>query len=166
MPHPARVVLGASTTTRSWYVDCNTGTTAVPIWTPVGGISDFKPSRDGSMEDDSDFDSGGYQSETKTAEKWGADLKLVRKVTAASSTAYDPGQEFLRAKSEGTFGVANSAEIRYYEMETGGPRIQAYQGRCAVGWSEDGGGMTSLRTATVKMSGQGRLNSIVHPGTT
>jgi len=59
--------------------------------------------------------------------------------------------------------VANSAEIRYYEMETGGPRIEAYQGRCAVAWSDDGGGMTALRTATVKLSGQGVLTAIAHP---
>lgn len=163
MTVPARVQLGASTTTRSWYLDVNTGSTASPTWTPVGGIADFKPSRAGNMEDDSDFDSGGYQSDTKTAEKWSADVKLGRKVTAASSTAYDPGQEFLRLKSEGKFGVANSCEIRYYEMEVGGPRVQAYRGRCGVDYTEDGGGMTSLRTATVKLAGQGALTAIAHP---
>ncbi len=163
MPAPARVTLGPSTTVRSWWLDVNTGSTAVPIWTPVGGISNFKPSRDGNMEDDSDFDAGGFQSETKTAEKWSADVTLARKVTAASTTAYDPGQEFLRLKSYGKFGVANSCELRYYEMEEGGPRAEAYQGRASVAYSEEGGGMTALRTASCKLSGQGALVAIAHP---
>jgi hypothetical protein len=163
MPAPARVVLGPSTVNRKWYLDVNTGTTAAPVWTPVGGINSFTPSRDGNMEDDSDFDSGGFQSETKTAEKWSAEVKLARKVTAASVTAYDPGQEFLRQKSYGKFGVANSAEIRYYEMELGGPRVEAYQGRCAVAFTEDGGAMTGLSTATCRLSGQGALTAIAHP---
>ncbi len=163
MPAPARVPLGPSTVNRGWWVDVNTGTTAAPVWTPVGGIISLNPSREGNMEDDSDFDSGGFQSETKTAEKWGLELKLGRKVTAASTTAYDPGQEFLRLKSEGKFGVANSAEVRFYEMEEGGPRQLAYRGRAAVSYSEDGGTMTALRTATCNLSGQGVLAPIAHP---
>lgn len=161
-----RVILGPSTGNRKWYLDVNTAASgAVAAWVPVSGITDFKPGRDGNMEDDSDFDSGGFQSETKTAEKWSADVKLMRKVTTASATAYDPGQETLRLKSYGKFGVANSVEIRYYEMEPEGPRIEAYQGRCAVAWSDDGGGMTALSTSTVKLSGQGALVAIAHPDT-
>jgi hypothetical protein len=158
-----RVKLGASTGNRKWYIDVNTAASGAAVWAPVGGVTDFKPSRDGNMEDDSDFDSGGYQSETKTAEKWSADLKVARKVTTASALAYDPGQEFLRAKSQGVFGVANSCEIRYYEMEPAGPRIEAFQGRCAVDYTDDGGGMTALSTASIKMMGQGALVAIAHP---
>jgi hypothetical protein len=163
MPAPDRVPLGPSTVNRKWYVDVNTGTTAAPVWTPVRGINSFSPSREGNTEDDSDFDSGGFQSDTKTAEKWSAEMKLARKVTAASITAYDPGQEFLRLKSYGKMGLANSAEVRYYEMEQGGPRVEAYQGRCAVAFTEDGGGMTGLSTATCNLSGQGALFPIAHP---
>lgn len=164
MVAPARNVLGPSTLNRKWWIDVDTGTTGTPVWTPVGGVTDFKPSRDSNMEDDSDFDSGGYQSETKTAEKWSADLKVARKVTGASATAYDAGQEFLRLKSYGQMGVANSASIRYYEMEPGGPRVEAYQGRCSVGWTDDGGNMTALSTSSVKLGGQGVLVAIAHPG--
>lgn len=163
MPAPARIPLGPSTTVRAMWLDVNIGSSAAPNWIPVNGISNFKPSRDGNMEDDSDFDSGGFQSETKTAEKWSVDITLMRKVTAASSTTYDPGQEFLRLKSYGQMGVANSCEIRYYEMESGGPRQEAYQGRCSVSYGEEGGSMTSLRSTSVKLSGQGRLSPIAHP---
>lgn len=160
---PARVVLGPSTVNRKWYLDVNTSSTVTPTWVPVGGITNFSPSREGNMEDDSDFDSGGFQSETKTAEKWSADVNLARKVTATSTTTYDPGQEFLRLKSYGKMGVANSADIRYYEMEEGGPRVEAYRGRAAVAFSEDGGPMTGLSTATCRLSGQGALVAIAHP---
>lgn len=163
MPAPARIALGASTTNRKWFLDVQTGTAAAPVWTPVGGMIDFKPSRDGNMEDSSDYDSGGFQSETKTAEKWMADVKLGRKVTAGSTTTYDAGQEFLRLKSYGKFGVANSADIRYYEMEQGGPRIEAYRGNAAVAFTEEGGAMTGLSTASCKLSGQGALLTIAHP---
>lgn len=165
MPASTRVPLGASTTQRKWQLDVNTGTKAVPIWIPVDGITGFNPGRNPGMQDDSDFDGGGFESTTKTSEAWQASLTVRRGVLAASSTSYDPGQEFLRLKSEGQFGVANAAEIRYYEMEPGGPRIQAYQGTAAVGWSENDGDMKALSMAAVTLSGQGALNVITHPDT-
>lgn len=162
MPAPARVTLGPATTNRKWYLDVNTGTTATPIWTPVAGIESLNPKRDSNLEDDSDFDSGGFESSTKTTEKWELEVSLVRK-TGATLTSYDVGQEFLRTKSYGSMGVANSAEIRYYEMEPSGPRVEAYQGRAAVSFTEKGGNMKALSMADVKLTGQGRLSSITHP---
>ena len=60
-------------------------------------------------------------------------------------------------------GVANSVEIRYYEMEPSGPRGEAYQGRAAVSFAEEGGAMTALSTATCDLMGQGALTAIAHP---
>jgi hypothetical protein len=116
MPATTKVPLGASTTVRKWYLDVNTGTIAAPVWVGVFGITEFKPGLEPQLQDDSDFDSEGFQSQTKTAEAWSCELKIARKVTVASPTAYDPGQEFLRSKAIGKMGPANSVNIRYYEM--------------------------------------------------
>lgn len=166
MTAPARVPLGASTTQRKWYVDVNTGTHAVPAWTPVAGITnlDFNPD-DANWEDDSDFDSQGFGSDTKSGAKWGATLTLARKSTVADVTEYDAGQEFLRGKAIGKFGVANSVEVRIYEMEPDGPRAEAYFGQAGVQWAPQGGSETALVTVQCTLNGQGELASIDHPDT-
>lgn len=154
--------LGASTTNRKWYLDVNTGTSGAPVWLGVFGITEFKPTVDPNFEDDSDFDSEGAKSSTKTAYGWGVEAKLARKVTTDDATAYDPGQEFLRAKSD-ELGAANSVQIRFYEMEPGGPREEAYVGMVGVDWQPDGGPMTALSTVAVNLRGQGARTPIAHP---
>lgn len=166
MTTPApRVALGASTLNRKWWVDINTGTTAAPVWTGVHGINEFKSAIEPTLQDDSDFDSNGDKSQTVTARAWMLEMKVARKVTASTATAYDPGQEKLRLAAEET-GVANSVQIRFYEMTTGGPRAEAYTGRAAVSWTPDGGGMDALDMVSIKLSGQGKRLAITHPSPT
>lgn len=164
MAVPVRSALGAATTVRKWYLDVNTGTTAAPVWVGVFGIMDFKPSLAPVWKDTSDFDSGGDKSSTATAREWGAEVELARKSQASVATAYDPGQEALRAKSE-ALGLGNSIEVRYYEMEPGGPRVEAYQGLAGVEWSPKGGSMEDPDTVSVKLKGQGARVAITHPDT-
>ena len=163
MPATTKVPLGASTNVRKWYLDVNTGTFAAPTWVGVFGVMDFKPGIEPTLQDDSDMDGGGFKSQTKTAEAWALELKVSRKVTAASPTAYDPGQEVLRIKSIGTFGPANQVDIRYYEMEPSGPRVEAYRGFASTAWKPDGGPMDATDTVSVTLTGQGRLTPIAHP---
>lgn len=166
MPATTKTPLGASTTNRKWYVDVDTSTSGVASWVPVLGISNCVPNFDNAnLEDDSDFDSSGFQSQTKTAAGWSAQMTVMRKVTAADATAYDPGQEFLRGKSIGKFGPANSVKIRIYEMEPSGPRIEAYYGLASVSWQEQGGAQQALDTVQVTLTGQGQLAPIAHPDT-
>lgn len=162
MTVPARTPLGASTNNRKWYLDINTGTVAAPAWTGVHGMLEFQPNLEPTLQDDSDFDSGGDKSSTVTARAWSLSLKLARKVRASSATAYDPGQEALRLASE-EIGAANSVNVRFYEMEPNGPRVEAYSGRAAVSWTPDGGGMDALSTVSVTLTGQGKRTAIVHP---
>lgn len=164
MPVPARTPLGASTTNRKWYLDVNTGSTAIPTWVAVHGLTEFQPSYEVTLQDDSDFDSEGHKSQTATAGAWSVTGKLARKVTAASATAYDAGQEALRLAGA-EFGAANSVEVRFYEMEPDGPRVEAYQGSCAVSWNPDGGAMDGLSTVSFTLTGQGRRTAITHPDT-
>jgi hypothetical protein len=167
MPVPSRAVpLGASTVNRKWYVDVDTAfSSASPTWVGVFGIVNFQQKLNPTLQDDSDFDSGGFMSKTKTAEEWGVSLKIARKVTQADATVYDPGQEYLRARAIGQMGPSNAAHIRFYEMTPSGPRAEAYDGFAAVTWSPDGGKMSDLDIISVTLDGQGRLNAITHPNT-
>jgi hypothetical protein len=162
MTATTKVPLGAGVLARRWYLDVNTGTHGAPTWTGVFGIEDFRAPLEPSEQDDSDYDSAGYKSSVITALGWSIELKLARKATAALATAYDPGQEALRAASV-LMGVSNRVEIRYYEMEVGGPRVEAYTGYASVSWSEDGGAMDAKATVTVRLTGQGARTAITHP---
>lgn len=167
MPATNKVPLGASTGNRKWYfdVDQNDGV-GTASWLPILGITNGAPNIDNAnLEDDGDFDSSGFQSQTKTASGWSAQLTVARKSTVADVTAYDPGQEKLRIKSIGKFGVANRVFIRMYEMEPSGPRVEAYTGSAAVSWQEQGGAMSALSTVQVTLTGQGQLATITHPDT-
>lgn len=154
--------LGASTLVRKWYLDVNTGSIASPVWVPVLGMLNFTPNLDPTLQDDSDFDGGGYKSSTVTALSWSAAGTVSRKTQALAPTVYDPGQEFLRVTSL-TQGVANSINVRLYEYSAGGPTTEAYSGQAAVSWSPKGGAMDALETADFTLTGQGPRASITHP---
>ena len=162
MPSTTKVPLGASTLNRKWQIDVNTGTFAAPVWTGVFGVQEFKPTKSPTLQDSSDFDSEGWKNSTATALDGGAELKVRRAPTAASPTAYDPGQEVLRIASDG-LGTANSVDIRYYEVTPGGPKVEAYRQSVVVTWEPDGGDMAALDTVSVKLAGQGKRTSITHP---
>lgn len=161
---PERVPLGASTLNRKWYLDVDTSATATPTWIGVFGIGEFKPNVEATMQDDSDFDSGGYKSSTATALAWSLEFKVSRKTIAATPTSYDPGQEALRLAQD-ELGDGNRVHVRWYEMTPGGPRVEAYEGYAAVSWSPDGGSMDALDTVSVVLTGQGKRTAITHPDT-
>jgi hypothetical protein len=154
--------LGASTLVRKWYLDVNTGTIGSPVWVPVLGMVNFAPNLDPTLQDDSDFDGGGYKSSTVTALAWSASGTVSRKTQSNAPTVYDPGQEFLRTTSL-LQGVSNSANVRFYEFAAGGPTTEAYAGQAAVSWSPKGGAMDALDQADFTLTGQGPRSAITHP---
>lgn len=164
MPAVTRTPLGAATNVRKWYLDVNTGTVASPNWVGVFGVTDFKPNLSPTWKESSDFDSGGNKAQSATAREWGVEFKVLRKSDSSVATIYDPGQEALRARAE-ILGTGNDIQIRYYEMESGGPRVEAYQGIVGVEWSPDGGPMDELDSVSVKLMGQGARTPITHPDT-
>lgn len=159
---PAVEALGAATLNRDWRLEVDTGTEAVPEWTVVRGRTDFSPSLDATLQDDSDMDSEGYKSQTVTALAWALSTKVVRKATKDATPTYDPGQEVLRLAAQ-EMGPANSVHVRWYKL--GAIRTEAYEGYAAVAWAPDGGAMDGLDTATVTLTGQGQRNAIAHPFT-
>lgn len=159
--------LGATTTNRKWYIDVDSSATDTPAWKGVFGITEFKPNVEGSLQDDSDFDGGGWKSQTNTANAWKLEGKFKRaiKKPVTESPTYDDGQEIIRLAAAQT-GVANTVHVRWYEMEPNGPRIEAYEGFAAVTYSEDGGNMEALSMASFVLQGQGKRLVITHPDVT
>lgn len=156
---------GASTVVRKWIVEVDTTPETSATFTMIGATTNvvFKPDA-AHLEDDSDMQSAGAGSQTKTAGSASIALTLSRKVTAADATAYDPGQEFLRAAAIGKYGPDNSVSIRIYEFTPGGgPRIEAYTGRFGVDWDPTGGPNTALDMVAVNLFGQGTCAPITHP---
>lgn len=164
MPITDKVPLGASTLNRKWYLDVDTSATTTPSWIGVFGIKDFQPALGQTMQDDSDFDSDGYGSDTITQQKWSCTATLQRKATAAAPDEYDPGQEALRLAGQDV-GGANRVHVRFYEVNgDDGPAVEAYEGFASVSWNPNGGDQTALSTVAVVLNGQGKRLSIAHPG--
>lgn len=160
MTLPVRTPLGGSTLNRKWHVDLSDddGTT----WVPLMGLTDLQPTTEATMQDDSDFDSEGYRSQTKTASAWGLTGTVRRGVKTGVTPVYDPGQELIREAAD-EMGVANVLTVRFYEMEEEGPRVLAYQGTVATDWTDNGGDMAANSTAGFTLSGRGRRTKIAHP---
>lgn len=160
----ARKQMGATTLNCKWFFDIDTANSATaPVWVGVFGLQEFKPGVEGTSQDSSDFASS-WKGSQKTALAWKVEGKLKRAVTDTSPTAYDPGQEALRAKSTLT-GVQARCHIRFYEMEPGGPRVEAYEGWGTVDWSDDGGAMDALSTVSFTVNGDGERTPVTHPDT-
>ena len=116
--------LGAATLNRDWRLEVDTGADpATPVWTVVRGRTDFTPTLDTTLQDDSDMDSDGYKSQTATAQAWSLTTKVVRKATKDVTPTYDPGQEALRLAAQ-ELGPANSVHVRWYKL--GAVRTEAY----------------------------------------
>lgn len=162
MAATTKAPLGASTTNRKWYCDINTGTDQAPIWAGLFGVTEFKDTLEASLQDDSDFDGGGWLSEVNTANRWKIEGKVARKTKASDPAAYDPGQEAIRIAAAKT-GIENVIGVRWYEMEPGGPRVEAYEGKAAATWSPDGGSTEATSTASFVLSGRGARIPITHP---
>lgn len=160
MAATTKVPLGAATTNRKWFLDVQ-GEDA-DTWLGIFGMTEFKDVLEASMQDDSDMDGGGWLSEVNTANRWKIEGKVIRKTLESAPTQYDPGQEKLRLAAAQT-GVANVVRIRWYEMEPGGPRVEAYAGFAAVSWSPDGGNTEAVSTVSIVLSGRGRREVIAHP---
>lgn len=170
MTSPTLVVGGASTLNRKWLLEVNTTPLSAATFIGVGDIMDFQPATDvANWVDDSDFGGQGFLSQTKTAASWSATCTVRRAVTTADPTQYDPGQEFLRTHAIGITGPANSVGVRFYEFDTSdptgvnSPRIEAYSGKCGVGWAEQGGDVKAVDTVQITLTGQGKLLAISHP---
>jgi hypothetical protein len=147
-----------STQASKWTLEVNASGTGTPDWVKVRGISDMSTSVDSNTEDDSDYDSDGWASTTKTQMSWSLDVTVMRKI-GFTTRNYDEGQEILRAAAD-EFGVDGSVQVRWYDR-TGGP--EAYTGTGSVSYAPQGGKTTDLDSAKVTIDGQGARTKIANP---
>lgn len=126
-------------------------------WTRVRGLQEFTPPAiEKNLEDDSDFDSGAWGSQTATGISWTAEGTVKR----PRGTAVDPGQLILEDA-----GLAiledGYVHLRMFDKQGG----TAKQGVADVTFVENGGPKTDLKTAAVTFTGRGELVDITNPST-
>lgn len=155
-PAPAETLV--STLARKWRLEVNTGTRGAPVWTLVRGVTAFNPTIDTNLEDDNDFDSDGWGSQTKTLMSWALEV-TVKRGKGVDTGAYDPGQEAIRVAAE-SFGADGVVNVRWFDRD-GGP--EAYSGDAEVSWSNSGTGTTDLSSADITLTGKGARLAIDNP---
>jgi len=162
MTATARVALTDAMLPRGWYLDVSISS----AWTPVSGVREIKPTMDDTYKDSTTQDGNGWQSDTKTAKKWGLEVTLLRAPQLSAPASYDVGAEYLRTQSRLT-GAPAQFLCRWYEvngdLSTGTqtlagvkyPITEAWQGYATCTWDEKNSGMDDLREITVKIMGRG-----------
>ncbi|GGK90216.1 hypothetical protein Ppa06_58260 [Planomonospora parontospora subsp. parontospora] len=145
---------------KDWTVEVNTGTQAVPVWTPIKGLTKFAETIESETQDDSDFDSNGWGSDVVTQRKFKLECEGRRKRDTGSPTFVpDPGQEAVRQAGR-VVGVEANIEVRWYRKD-GSP--DAYQGFAAVDYKGGGGETTDLEPFAFDLLGQGEPTEIENP---
>lgn len=138
-------------------VDMNPG--GVADWQPCPGIEEFKPVRTTRKEKDESYDDAGAERQAITGSTWSIDIKLIHR-TASDGITFNTVQEYLRTQSEQSNALAGEVHVRWYDRNGSG---EAWDGRCLVDWTPDGGNGGARDTVTVKLMGQGDRASITNP---
>lgn len=139
------------------------------LWLKIRGVKNLVAAVATTMQDDSDYDSGGWGSQTATKLAWTLTMTLARKTlliggnwtSGAPKAQYDPGQEALRSVAS-TLGDSNTIPVRWCDMDPSA-RVEAYTGNATVDWTEAGGAMDALDDVNVVLTGQGARTAITHP---
>ncbi|MFH9403256.1 phage tail tube protein [Streptomyces sp. NPDC017638] len=128
-------------------------------WQTVFGVTDFKPPMpDPNIEDSSDYESAGWNGNTKTAQEWELTVTINRKINDQTKT-YHPTHEKLRVAAY-SFGSASMAHLRWFDRD-GLP--EAYEGTGVVKWEYSGGEHTALDQVEITVTGDGELKLIDNP---
>ncbi|MCZ7376549.1 phage tail tube protein [Micromonospora sp. WMMC250] len=141
---------------RRFRLQVNTGTTGSPIWTTVTGLTDFKPTINPTLQDDSDYETDGWNSSEKTAQGWQVEATILLKEEAG---LFNAAVEKMRLASD-KFGDSSRVEVRWYDKQ-GKP--EAYQGTAIVTWERANSGNTDLDAAKVTLTGRGARVEIANP---
>lgn len=145
---------------RRWKMDVNLGTTEVPDFQSMVGITEFQPTFPPNIEDSSSYDSEGWMENTKTGQSWELAVTFNRKIND-QTLVYNDVHEALRQAAFAS-GSASEVEVRVYDRN-GLP--EAYQGICLVEWEDQGGEYTALGQVSATLTGNGPLAMITNPVT-
>jgi hypothetical protein len=134
----------------------NTGTTGSPVWVTVSGLTDFKPTINPTLQDDSDYENDGWASSEKTQQGWQIEATVLLKEDAG---LFNAGVEKMRLASD-KFGDSSRVEVRWFDKD-GKP--EAYQGTALVTWERANTGVPDLDAAKVTLTGRGARVEIANP---
>ncbi|WP_426727154.1 phage tail tube protein [Corynebacterium auriscanis] len=143
----------ASTLARDWALQVNTGTKDSAKWVFVRGLSQFAPEVKPKMQDDSDIDSEGYNSQIATALEMAFKGEGKRKGTDTEGTfKQDPGQAFIREAGR-KMGLKNVIQARAWR--TDGVQ-EGYEAHFSVEWEEKAGKNDDLDEFSFTMMSRGK----------
>jgi hypothetical protein len=145
---------------RRFRTDVNTGTEGAPTWLQLMGVMELTPPKiDSTIQKSSDYEDGGWAGNQRTEVGWKLEATVRRKQSPTG--AYDPAQEYLRARKSGC-GAAGNAQIRVYER-AGGAGTEAYMGTGVVEWEDTNSKTEDLAFAKITITGDGTLVDIANP---
>jgi hypothetical protein len=160
MAYPSRVALGAPTLVRSWLLDVDSAYPSAASWIAVSGVGNFNPQNDPTLKTVTTNDDAGSGASIKTEHQWSLEFTCKRAPQAASLTAYDPGQEKLRAAGL-ALGQSNLVHVRWYEYNGAGlPVTEAWEGVGTVDWNEGNNNTDDARVIKVKIMGYGARTAV------
>lgn len=144
---------------RRFAVEVDVNPSGVASWQPLIAVEEFKPVRAARKVADESYDDAGATREAITGSSWSADIKLIHRA-GIDGVTFDATQEHLRVKSEATDAITGEAHVRWFDRSGTG---EAWEGRCLVDWTPDGGNGAARDVVTVKLTGQGARVAITNP---
>jgi hypothetical protein len=107
---------------RSLLIELNTGTDALPVWTPIGGVNSLTFDSDKTDVDETDFDSDGWAEHSVAQRGRKIALQGFYKEDPATGDQ-DPGQEALIALSD----AVGPDSLKPLRITTPGGNTTVYQ---------------------------------------
>lgn len=133
---------------RLFDLSVNTGTEAVPVWTPISGVTGITPGQTSTKTDDTDFDTDGWAAGTVVER--GKSLSVALNYKEGAAGAQDPGQEALLALGEAT---GPSAKGRFKYVSPGG-NGHTFRGTVDVAWPGGEKAANAALTAEITLDGK------------
>lgn len=142
---------------RRFDIEIDVNPSGVADWQPLMGVEEFKPDRPQRREADEAYSDDGAARQTITGSSWKIEMKLIHRKVGG---AFNSVQEHLRTKAEADDALTGEAHVRWYDESGDG---EAYEGRCLVTWTPDGGNGGARDTVAVVLDGQGPRVAITNP---
>lgn len=128
----------------------NTGTTAVPVWTPIGGLTSLTFDSDKTDTEDTDFDSAGYAEHKVVQRAYSIKLEGFYKEDPVTGSR-DAGQSALMALAD----AIGYDSLKPYRVTTPGGNVTIYQVSAKVN-SPAGGGLNDNAKFDVDLTVSGK----------
>jgi hypothetical protein len=128
----------------------NTGTDALPVWTPIGGLNSLTFSTAKSDTDDTDFDSDGW-AEHKVAQR-------SNSITAEGFYKEDPATGARDAGQEALIALADAVgydSLKSFRVTTPGGNVTTYRVSARVD-APAGGGLNDNAKFTAELTVSGK----------